>query len=163
MYRLPALPDGGRSARLRLVGGDLSSYARRVRETLGRTITDPGARVMLVGSGPGGLVAAELASGPPTPAFTIEQVVTAGSPSAQAPRLPEGVRMLSLEDRTDPVALLGSLMNAEATNRLTVVFEGRASDGEDPYLAGARAADEATDPELRAELDRLVGLGYLAG
>jgi hypothetical protein len=156
-------PDGGRSARLRLVGGDLSSYARRVRETLGRTITDPGARVMLVGSGPGGLVAAELASGPPTPAFTIEQVVTAGSPSAQAPRLPEGVRMLSLEDRTDPVALLGSLMNAEATNRLTVVFEGRASDGEDPYLAGARAADEATDPELRAELDRLVGLGYLAG
>jgi hypothetical protein len=101
MYRLPALPDGGRSARLRLVGGDLSSYARRVREALDRTITDPGARVMLVGSGPGGLVAAELASGPPPVAFTIEQVVTAGSPSAQAPRLPEGVRMLSLEGRRE--------------------------------------------------------------
>jgi hypothetical protein len=156
-------PDGGRSARLRLVGGDLSSYSRRVRETLNRTITEPDARVMLVGSGPGGLVAAELAAGRPATRFTIEQVVTAGSPSAQAPRLPEGVRMLSLEDRTDPVALLGSLMNAEATNRLTVVFEGGQPDVADPYLAGARAADEAAHPELRAELDRLVELGYLAG
>jgi hypothetical protein len=156
-------PDGGRSARLRLVGGDLSSYARSVRETLTRSITDPGARVMLVGSGPGGLVAAELASGQTMAGITIEQVVTAGAPSAQAPRLPEGVRMLSLEDRADPVALLGSLMNAEASNRLTVVFEGRETGGEDPYLTGARAADEAAHPELRAELDRLVGLGYLAG
>jgi hypothetical protein len=156
-------PDGGRSARLRLVGGDLSSYSRRVRETLSRTITEPGARVMLVGSGPGGLVAVEVASSRPETGFAIEQVVTAGSPSAQAPRLPVGVRMLSLEDRADPVALLGSLMNAEATNRLTVVFESREADGEDPYLAGARAADEAAHPELRAELDRLVELGYLAG
>jgi len=78
------------------------------------------------------------------------------------------VRMLSLEDRTDPVALLGSLMNAESTNRLTVVFDrttqGRDTDGppEDPYLVGARAADAATHPQLRAELDRLVELGYLS-
>ncbi|MGA8246386.1 MAG: hypothetical protein WB797_05725 [Nocardioides sp.] len=153
-------PDGGSSARLRLVGGDLTSYSRKVSETLARSITHVGARVMLVGSGPGGLVAAELA-GRSTPSYTVEQVVTAGSPSAQAPRIPAGVRMLSLEDRADPVALLGSLMNAESTNRLTVVFED-GSDGNDPYLAGARAADEAAHPELRAELDRLVELGYLA-
>jgi protein gp37 len=93
-------------------------------------------------------------------------VVTAGSPSAQVPRLPAGVRMLSLEDRSDPVALLGSLMNVEATNRLTVVFDG-GSDGThdrpvDPYVVGARAADEAGHPELRADLDRLVDLGYLS-
>ncbi len=73
--------------------------------------------------------------------------------------------MLSLEDRSDPVALLGSLMNVEATNRLTVVFDGSdhaADHGTDPYVVGARAADEAGHPELRAELDRLVDLGYLA-
>ncbi len=157
-------PDGGSSAKLRLVGGDLTTYAAKVSETLTRSVTDPDARVLLVGGGPGGLVAAELA-GQAGSAYTIEQVVTAGSPSAQAPRLPAGVRMLSLEDRSDPVALLGSLMNVEATNRLTVVFDGSdhaADHGTDPYVVGARAADEAGHPELRAELDRLVDLGYLS-
>jgi hypothetical protein len=119
--------------------------------------------VMLVGAGPGGLVAAELAGAGGT-SYTIEQVVTAGSPSAQAPRIPAGVRMLSLEDRTDPVALLGSLMNAESTNRLTVVFDRTSltAGNDDPYLVGARAADAADHPQLRAELDRLVDLGYLS-
>jgi hypothetical protein len=156
-------PDGGHQARLRLVGGDLTSYAAKVRQTLARSLTDPGAKVMLVGAGPGGLVAAELAGAGGT-SYTIEQVVTAGSPSAQAPRIPAGVRMLSLEDRADPVALLGSLINAESTNRLTVVFDrgSRASDNDDPYLVGARAADAAEHPELRAELDRLADLGYLS-
>jgi hypothetical protein len=158
-------PDGGSNAKLRLVGGDLTTYAAKVSETLARTITDPDALVLLVGGGPGGLVAAELAGQAGT-SYTIEQVVTAGSPSAQVPRLPAGVRMLSLEDRSDPVALLGSLMNVEATNRLTVVFDG-GSDGTgdrpvDPYVVGARAADEAGHPQLRAELDRLVDLGYLS-
>jgi hypothetical protein len=118
---------------------------------------------MLVGSGPGGVVAAELAGTSGTP-YTVEQVVTAGSPNAQAPRIPAGVRMLSLEDRADPVALLGSLINAEATNRLTVVFDRSVeapADG-DPYLVGARAADAAGHPALRAELDRLADLGYLS-
>jgi hypothetical protein len=158
-------PDGGPHARLRLVGGDLSTYAARVSATLARSITDADAKVMLVGSGPGGLVAAELA-GQRGAAYTVEQVVTAGSPGAQAPRIPAGVRMLSLEDRSDPVALLGSLMNAEATNRLTVVFDrGQAGDTgptTDPYVVGARAADAAAHPALRAELDRLTALGYLS-
>jgi hypothetical protein len=157
-------PDGGSNARLRLVGGDLTSYAAKVADTLTRAVTDPHAKVMLVGAGPGGLVAAELAG--QESSYTIEQVVTAGSPSAQAPRLPAGVRMLSLEDRADPVALLGSLMNVEATNRLTVVFDGTTERPDDrptdPYVVGARAADEAAHPALRAELDRLVDLGYLA-
>jgi hypothetical protein len=88
--------------------------------------------------------------------------VTAGSPSSQAPRIPQSIRVLSLEDRADPVALLGSLMNAESTNRLTVVFEGGRTDDTDQYVVGARAADSANHPELRAELDRLRDLGYLA-
>ncbi len=158
-------PDGGSAARLRLVGGDLSTYAARVSATLARAITDADAKVMLVGGGPGGLVAAELA-GRAAAAYTVEQVVTAGSPSAQAPRIPAGVRMLSLEDRADPVALLGSLLNAEAANRLTVVFDRaevtEAGAATDPYLLGARAADAAGHPALRAELDRLADLGYLS-
>ncbi len=155
-------PDGGSGARLRLVGGDLTTYAAKVGETLSRLLTDPDARVMLVGGGPGGLVAAELAARTGT-SYTVEQVVTVGSPGAQAPRIPAGVRMLSLEDRADPVALLGSLLNVEATNRLTIVFDGSDSGREtDPYVAGARAADESGHPTLRAEIDRLAELGYLS-
>jgi hypothetical protein len=153
-------PDGGTTARLRLVGGDHATYAARASAALARAVTDPAARVMLVGAGPGGVVAAELAGAGGTP-YTVDQVVTAGSPMAQAPRLPDGVRMLALEDRRDPVALLGSLMNAGATNRLTVVFEHDSDDDGDPYVAGARVADQAAHPLLRAELARLVELGYL--
>ena len=50
--------------------------------------------------------------------------MTAGAPSAQVPRIPDRTRVLSLEDRADPVALLGSLINAGARNRVTVVFDG---------------------------------------
>ena len=89
-----------------------------------------------------------------------DQVVTAGSPAAQVKRLPEQTRMLALEDRADPVALLGSLVSAGYTNRTTVVFDAAGSSSEGVYLAGARAADSS--PEVAAELDRLRELGYLA-
>jgi hypothetical protein len=118
---------------------------------------------MLVGSAQGGVTAAELASTVSSDAFVIEQVVTAGAPSAQVPRIPEGTRVLSLEDRSDPVALLGSLVNAGINNRLTVVFDGDGARGEGSYVAGGRAADRADHPELRAEIARIQGLGYLAG
>ena len=71
--------------------------------------------------------------------------------------------MLSLEDRADPVALLGSLINAGARNRVTVVFDGSRRPGENVYVAGGRAADAAGHPELKAELERLHADGYFAG
>ena len=92
----------------------------------------------------------------------VDQVVTAGAPAAHVPRLPDTTRMLALEDRADPVALLGSLVNAGDTHRTTVVFDAAGSGSEGVYVAGARAADAADAPELRAELDRLRELGYLA-
>jgi hypothetical protein len=120
---------------------------------------------MLVGSASGGVAAAEIAAEARSASFTVDQVVTAGAPSAQVPTLPEGTRMLSLEDRTDPVALLGSLISAGAANRLVVVFDGgREATGSEPaYVLGGRAADRADHPDLRAEITRIQGLGYLAG
>ena len=135
-------PAGGRG-RLRLVGGDHSAYAAQVVAGIEQAVDgDPHARVMLVGSAQGG--------------------VTAGAPSSQVPRIPAHTHVLSLEDRADPVALLGSLINAGAANRLTVVFDGSAVDGEDVYVAGGRAADAAGHPELTTELDRLASDGYFA-
>ncbi len=154
----PSRPGSGP---LRLVGGDVTRYLRQVRASLDELVsTDPEARVMLVGTGQGGTVAAEIAASPGGRP-PVDQVVTAGSPAALAPRIPEETRVLSLEDRSDPVALLGSLMSADVTNRVTVVFH---TDGFGPeaYLAGAAEADASGHPGLVAELDRLRELDYLA-
>ncbi len=156
-------PDGGTRRRLRLVGGDTSTYADQVVRAIERAVAgDTDARVMLVGSAQGGVTAAEVAASAPSTAFVIDQVVTAGAPSAQVPRIPGSIRVLSLEDRADPVALLGSLINAGAPNRVTVVFDSSTAAGLSVYVAGGRAADTAQHPELLAEIQRMQEAGYLA-
>jgi len=160
-------PGGGAGRRLRLVVGDHTAYSTHVVRAIEAAVAgDDGARVMLVGSAQGGVAAAEVAATTRSEAFVIEQVVTAGAPAAQVPRIPDGTHMLSLEDRSDPVALLGSLVNAGASNRVTVVFEAGQvgnGDGSSLYVAGGRAADNAPHPELRAEIARIQELGYLVG
>ncbi|WP_210503393.1 hypothetical protein [Nocardioides xinjiangensis] len=156
-------PLGNESGRLRLVGADPTTAVGQVIRAIEKAVTDDDARVMLVGSASGGTIAAEIAATAGSSRFVVDQVVTAGAPSAQVPRIPESTRVLSLEDRSDPVALLGSLINASAANRLTVVFDGSGADGTPLYLAGARAADSAEHPELRAEIGRMQDLGFLAG
>ena len=154
---------GHEPGRLRLVGADPTTSATQVIRAIERAVTDDDARVMLVGSAAGGTIAAEIAATGRSERFVVDQVVTAGAPSAQVPRIPEGTRVLSLEDRSDPVALLGSLINATTANRLTVVFDGGTADGTHLYLTGAKAADIAEHPELRAEITRMQDLGFLAG
>jgi hypothetical protein len=163
-------PDGSSQRadgrRLRLVGGDPTSYAAQAVAAIeGAVAGTDDATVMLVGSASGGVAAAEIAAEAGAASFTVDQVVTAGAPSAQVPTLPEGTRMLSLEDRADPVALLGSLISAGASNRLVVVFDGGEPEGGDQplYVRGGRAADRADNADLRAEISRIQGLGYLAG
>ncbi len=154
---------GAEPGRLRLVGAHPTTSAAHVVRAIEDAVTEEDARVMLVGSAAGGTVAAEIAATVTSSRFVVDQVVTAGAPSAQVPRIPEATRVLSLEDRSDPVALLGSLINARVPNRVIVVFDGGDADGAHVYLAGARAADSAEHPELRAEINRLQDLGYLVG
>lgn len=159
------LPSHGASsdAPLRLVGGDSSARVAAAVAALESAVEDvPGARVMLVGHAHGGTTAAELAAAASSDAFHVDQVVTAGAPSAQVPRIPESTTLLALEDRADPVALLGSLINASVANRLTVVFDGGDELGSAAYVAGGRAADQAEHPELKAAIRRIQELGYLA-
>lgn len=157
---LPSHP-GTEPGRLRLVGSDTTSHVHQVVEAIEGAIRDDAARLMLVGAAAGGAIAAEIAAHVTSDRFVVDQVVTAGAPAAQVPRIPTHTRVLSLEDRSDPVALLGSLINAAVPNRLTVVHDSGDADG-DLHVAGARAADAAEHPELRAELQRLRELGYLA-
>lgn len=159
-------PGAGSPRRLRLVGGDQTPYSAHVVRSIEAAVADDAdgvegpARVMLVGSAQGGVAAAEVAADAVSSAFVIDQVVTAGAPSAHVPRIPEPTRLLSLEDRSDPIALLGSLLGSGGSdNRVTVVYDG----GRDGYVEGGRAADAATHPALVREITRLVDLGYLAG
>lgn len=150
--------------RLRLVSGDPSGHAAVVVRALEAAVAageEADTRVMLVGRGSGGAAAIEIAGRSDLHGFTVDQVVTANAPSAQVPLLPAHVQVLSLEDRSDPVALLGSLINATAANRLTVVYDA----GDDPsvpsLVAGGRTADRADQPDLVAALARWQDLGYL--
>ncbi|WP_435771499.1 hypothetical protein [Nocardioides sp. SYSU DS0651] len=161
---LPTTPAA--PGRLRLVSADQSGYAaevvRAIADSAREAPTDGQVRVMLVGSGAGGAAAVEIAATSDLPGFAVDQVVTASAPSAQLPALPGDVRVLSLEDRGDPVALLGSLINAGSANRLTVVYDAQGEPGVPPLVAGGRAADSADHPELVAALARWRELGYLA-
>ena len=160
-HRYIAFLPGPGARGLRLVGGDSSGYAGEVAAAIEKAVgDDPDARVMLVGAAQGGVTAAEVAAADHD--FVIDHVVTAGAPSAQVPRIPDHTRVLSLEDRSDPIALLGSLINAGTSNRLTVVFDGEGSERESLYVAGGRAADSAGHPQLKAELQLLTDAGYLA-
>ncbi|NHA01387.1 hypothetical protein G5V59_20250 [Nocardioides sp. W3-2-3] len=156
----PAAPATGR---LRLVSGDASGRAAAVVRALGAAAAehDGETRVMLVGRGSGGAAALEIATRTDLPGFVVDQVVTASAPAAALPALPADVRVLSLEDRSDPVALLGSLINAATANRLTVVYDAGADPGVPPLVAGGRAADRAEHPDLRAVLARWREQGYL--
>jgi hypothetical protein len=165
------LPDAATPApapgRLRLVSGDASGEASAVVRALVAAL-DPGgqpgdepARVMLVGRGSGGAAALEIATRTDLPGFVVDQVVTADAPAAQLAHLPGDVQVLSLDDRNNPVALLGSLINAGAGNRLTVVYDAGADPATQPLVAGGRAADRADHPDLVAALARWRALGFL--
>ena len=153
--------DAPSAGLLRLVSGDLSTYVDDIAEVLAGLGADT--HVMVVGVGVGGAAAVALTDRD-LDGLVVDQVVTVSSPAAQVPRVPAEVRVLSLEDRSDPVALFGSLVNAGSANRVTVVFDAAAlgADGVGPYVAGGCAADRSEHPDLRAEIDRIRELGYLA-
>ncbi|HWJ11114.1 MAG TPA: hypothetical protein VNS46_17170, partial [Nocardioides sp.] len=124
------------SGRLRLVSGDASWQAAAVVRALGTEAAESGGetRVMLVGRGCGGAAAIEIATRTDLPGFVVDQVVTASAPTAQLPALPADLQVLSLLDRSDPVALLGSLINAATANRLSVVYDAGSDPGVPPLV-----------------------------
>ena len=88
-----AAPQDGPA--LRLVAGDLTPYAAEVAGTVAAAVAgDADPHLMVVGTGAGGVVAAELAAHRQPLPFVVDQVVTAGAPAAQVPRMPGSTRML---------------------------------------------------------------------
>lgn len=145
---------------LRLVGNLDAGYAEQATRAIrAATSSEHAPRVLVVGLAQGGVTAARIAA-EEHDGFTVDQVVVAGAPAAQVPDLPAHVRLLALEERTDPVALLGAVLHAGDDRRVTVVFES-AEPGSAAYAEGARLADRSGHPALAAELARLRERGFL--
>ena len=161
-------------ANLKLVGGDNTAYGRGVVEAINKaTAGDPNAHVMMVGHSQGGMTAMKLAamgSGESGAHFTIDHVVTAGSPNAQVPDLPNGTDALSLENNSDAVPLTDGEPNPDAINRTTVRFDSPGPTIADNhmithYIDGAAAVDKAAAAHPNSSIGTSVDSlrSYLSG
>ena len=158
-------PRGRSGASLRAVGAEPLTYADRVVRALETAVLahgDAPALALLVAYGEGGAAALDVAAMAESEVFDVDRIVTVGAPAALVPRVPTRARMLSLEERTDLGALLGSLVNADSGNRLTVVFDGTGTTTPaERYVAGARLADTSDHPEVIRAIADLRALGYV--
>ncbi|MBD3945235.1 PGAP1-like alpha/beta domain-containing protein [Nocardioides ganghwensis] len=151
-----------------LIGGMDSAYGRGIQQAMvdaGLTGKD----VMLVGHSQGGMVSASLAADPEfTRHFHVQHVVTAGSPTAQVPHLPDSTHALHLENRGDAVPLLDGEDNPDQPHRTTVTFDQGGHDVADNhglrrYADGAAAADASTNGSIRDQVERMRADGFLGG
>lgn len=167
------IPQDGEHARdmetnYQLIGGMDSAYGRGIQQAMLDAGLD-GKDVMLVGHSQGGMVSTSLAADPEfTRHFNVQHVVTAGSPTAQVPALPDGTSAIHLENRGDAVPLLDGEDNPDERNRITVKFDQGTSDvganhGIDRYVEGAKAADASSNGSIRDELRQMQEDGYLGG
>ena len=168
MSPIPATGDLARDmeTNYQLIGGMDSAYGRGIQQAMLDAGLD-GKNVMLVGHSQGGMVSTSLAADPDfTRHFNVQHVVTAGSPTAQVPHLPDGTQAIHFENRGDAVPLLDGEDNPDQPNRTTVRFDEGTSDvgdnhGLDHYTHGAAAADASTNGSIQDEISRMHEDGYL--
>jgi len=144
---------------VRLVGGKGTAYAAGVLTALEAAGVRPGEPVLLTGHSQGGMVAVALAA--QRSPYDVTNVVTFGSPTAQAADLPADVQVLSLEHDGDLVPQLAGVGHPSAEH-VTVHFdsgiEGVAGNHSFPhYTAGAEAVDASTDPDVVRSVKTLAG------
>ena len=165
------IPQDGEHARdmetnYQLIGGMDSAYGRGIQQAMLDAGLD-GKDVMLVGHSQGGMVSTSLAADPDfTSHFNVQHVVTAGSPTAQVPDLPDATHAIHLENRGDAVPLLDGEDNPDQPNRTTVKFDQGTSDvggnhGIDRYVTGASAADASTNGSIQDQIRLMEQDGYL--
>ncbi|GAA4819028.1 hypothetical protein ACFQ0K_10400 [Nocardioides caeni] len=161
-----------RAGRLQLVSGDHSAPAELVAATVAaaaRALGQEGGeggegevRVLLVGHGTGGATAIEAAAHlADDDRVVVDHVVTANARATHLAAAHGAAPVLSLEDHSDPVALLGSLLSASDEHRLTVVYDASAAPDLPPPVAGGTAADRSSHPALLALLGHWRALGFL--
>ncbi len=161
----PALNDA--ASNLELMAGIENARVEALTRALADAGVAPDQPVMLVGHSQGGMVAVraaqELAG-----RLSVTHVVTAGSPVGGM-TAPDGVQVLSLENRNDVVPHTDGRENEDDDEHVTVLFDHSGGTiGENhgtgtAYLPAARALDLSADPSVRAWLEGAAGLPRRAG
>jgi hypothetical protein len=140
---------------LELLAGEPSARVAALQLALGEAGVREGEPVLLVGHSQGGMVALRAAA--ELRGVTVTHVVTAGSPVGRMP-VPDGVSVLSLENRQDVVPRLDAAPNPSSGGHVTAAFDvaGRTvveeHDLAAAYLPAARALDASADPAVRGWL-----------
>jgi hypothetical protein len=153
---------------LHSASGDLTAYQRGILRAMHEAGVRAGEPVLLVGHSLGGMEAAALASH--DTGLAISDVVTVGSPTAQVSGYPDGVHVLSLEQRGDVVPLSDGADNADTVAQTTVTFDSGIPAGTietrhdyAQYVAGASAVDASTNASVADAVAGLRDRGFLSG
>lgn len=151
---------------LLLMAGQDNAYQHGVLDAMAMAGIGADEPVLLVGHSMGGMAAAAILSQGSD--FDVTHVVTAGAPTAQVAGFPDGSHVLSLEHQGDVVPLTDGEPNPDSVAQVTVTFAddggaaGVVAQHDYPhYVAGAAAADAATDPSIREQLESLHEHGFL--
>lgn len=150
---------------LDLVAGETDDYQQGILEAMAEAGIGPDEPVLIVGHSQGGMEAVAIAAG--DSGFTVTDVVTAGSPTAQVGQLPDGLNVLSIEQHGDLVPLLDGEPNPPSAEQTTVVVDAHPGQGiethhdYDVYVAGGAAVDASTDPSVVDSVGSLHEHGYL--
>jgi hypothetical protein len=150
---------------LELVAGELDDYQQGILEAMAMAGIGADDPVLIVGHSQGGMEAVALAAG--DSGFTVTDVVTAGSPTAQVGGYPAGVNVLSIEQHGDLVPLLDGEPNPPSVEQTTVVVDAHPGHGivthhdYDVYVAGGAAVDASTHPSVASSVGSLHEHGFL--
>lgn len=147
-----------------LVGGADTAYQQGILDAMAQAGVAADDPVLLAGHSQGGMEAvAILGNGSP---FSVTNVVTAGSPTAQVDGFPPGSHVLSLEHRGDVVPLLDGEENADSPQQTTVHFDAGGAGIADHheiahYTAAAQQLESSNHPSVVDNLASMQQHGYL--
>lgn len=140
--------------------GDSKNINGAVASALAQVGAEPGANVTLVGYSQGGMHAVNLAnSGPLSEKYSVDLVVTAGSPIAEEDT-PERTTFLHLAHEEDGVPTWNFVPVTDRPNQVSVILDHpvELADGEDyglgpaheinSYRQGAQAVDMSSHPSI---------------
>lgn len=150
---------------LDLVAGVPDDYQQGILQAMAQAGIGADEPVLVVGHSQGGMEAAAIAAG--NSGFTVTDVVTAGSPTAQVGPLPAGLNVLSIEQHGDLVPLLDGEPNPPSIEQTTVLVDADPGPGieahhdHDVYVAGGAAVDASTHPSVVDSVDSLHEHGFL--
>ncbi|GAB3245769.1 hypothetical protein [Nocardioides dilutus] len=150
---------------LGLIAGEVDDYQQGILQAMAEAGIGADEPVLIVGHSQGGMEAVAIAAG--DSGYTVTDVVTAGSPTAQVGGYPAGLNVLSIEQHGDLVPQLDGEPNPPSVEQTTVVVDAEPGPGieahhdYDVYVEGGAAVDASTHPSVVTSVGSLHEHGFL--